>query len=70
MDNENSALELWRRWLKFSGDPYVMDMDSVDEGCWIDKLCFFCGGRKSADHASDCVYIAATKLLNVEATCK
>ena len=68
MDSEGRALELWRRWLELPGDPYVVDMDSVDEGCWVDKLCFFCGGRKSAGHAGDCVYVQAARLLGV--TCK
>ena len=70
MSDEDNALELWQRWHKLSGDPYVMDMDSVDEGCWVDKLCFFCGHRESTGHASDCIYTAAIRLLDTEATCR
>ncbi len=70
MDSESGALELWWGWFEASGDPYVMDMDSVDTGCHVDKLCFFCGRRESTGHTKDCIYIAATRLPGVEATCK
>jgi len=62
MSDEDKALELWRRWFDFSGDPYEADVDAIE--LW----CFFCGKNKDDGHASDCVYVQAAKLLGV--TCK
>lgn len=65
VSDEKDALELWRRWFEFSGDPYVMDTDAID------KWCFFCRNSEDEGHAGNCIYIDATNLLlGAEATCK
>lgn len=52
---EENALELWKRWFEFSGDPW----ESIDV---FEDCCFFCCGDRP-DHELDCVYVAAKKLI-------
>ncbi len=53
--NNTEAIELWKRWFKWSGDPWVSG-----DG-WISEQCFFCGEDKPK-HTIDCVYILAKEL--------
>jgi hypothetical protein len=49
-----SALDLWRRWFAWSGDPW--DRDEVYQSC------IFCGHDK-LQHEPDCIWVAAKKLV-------
>lgn len=53
---EQKALELWRKWFSWSGNPWVLEGDEFD------RECFFCG-RKEPDHEQDCTYIGAKNLV-------
>jgi hypothetical protein len=56
---EEGALELWRRWFEFSGDPWE------SAGFWGTDFCFFCR-EDHPNHKPDCVYIAAKELVGYE----
>lgn len=55
-EKTETALDLWRRWLEWSGNPYL-----VYNGRWEEE-CFFCLNTKEEGHEPDCVFVAAKKL--------
>ena len=54
----NIALQLWKRWFEFSGEPFEID------GAY--QYCFFCRNDKSEGHDKECVYVAACELVGAE----
>jgi len=57
MSEEDKALGLWRRLLEWIGD-YPWQESNYD----LDSTCFFCG-EDYPEHKSNCVYLAAKKLI-------
>jgi len=55
-----AALELWRQWFDWDGDPWVEDNRA-------NVTCFFCLEDKP-NHTSNCTYERARNLLIVSAT--
>jgi hypothetical protein len=59
---QETALNLWRRWFEWSGEPvYYRD------GVWPGE-CYFCGeeekiGQKGIKHSDSCVWVLAKKLI-------
>lgn len=56
---KTTAVELWKRWFDWSGDPWVSG-----DG-WITEDCFFCGEDKP-NHEPHCVYITAKELVSLD----
>ena len=55
------ALELWREWFVWDGDPTYMDE------MYGDLRCFFCGEillDKPYEHAPNCIFIRAKQLVD------
>ena len=54
---DDRALELWRKFIKWSGDdPYQYEPSH-------DGICFFCGKFRKEPHSETCMYMEAKKLI-------
>lgn len=54
---ERKALELWREWFRWSGDPWEVEDQMGRVGC------FFCIADQP-NHEPDCIYLAAWELVH------
>lgn len=59
-ERERKALELWRQWFEYRGNPYEQI------GYLDDDYCFFCGNESDDGHEKDCPYVGACELLGIE----
>lgn len=55
----STAIELWKRWFDWSGDPWV---DASEFGR---VYCFFCG-ENHPNHEPHCVFVTAQKLVALD----
>lgn len=53
-----AAIELWKRWFDWSGNPWEVNSNG-------DECCFFCGELKP-NHEVDCVYTIAKELVSLD----
>lgn len=54
MNKEEAALQLWKAWFGFDGNPWITD----DYGR---TYCFFCV-EASPNHSDDCIFVRARSL--------
>ena len=62
--NAQRALEAWKKWWKFSGDPAEHDRDRDGWGVF----CFFCGETINGpeSHEKDCPYLTVAQIAEEE----